>query len=97
MIRLMAAPQLLLQSKEVPSSLLPNEALAAICGIFAMLGQRSHGAASAIVQHPTLHGDLLELTLEARDNSPRGSTNCACCRDSTFYASASVACHRCWT
>jgi hypothetical protein len=39
----------LLQSKEVPSSQLHDEALVAICGILAMLGQRSPGAASAIV------------------------------------------------
>lgn len=67
----------LLQSKEVPSSLLPDEALVAICGILAMLGQRSPGAASAIVQHPTLLGDLLELTLMPRDNSPHGGTTIA--------------------
>jgi hypothetical protein len=67
----------LLQSKEVPSSLLPNEALIAICGILAMLGQRSPGAASAIVQHPTILGDLLELTLMPRDDSPHGGTTLA--------------------
>jgi RPAP1-like, N-terminal len=41
------------------SMLLPIEARQSICGILAMIGQRSPGAASAIVHHPTLVPDLL--------------------------------------
>jgi RPAP1-like, N-terminal len=43
--------------------ILPVEALVAICGILAMVGQRSPGAASAVVQHPTMMDDLISLTL----------------------------------
>jgi hypothetical protein len=42
---------------------LPREALVAICGIFAMISQRSPGAASAIVHHATLLPQLLDRTL----------------------------------
>jgi hypothetical protein len=42
---------------------LPREALVAVCGIFAMISQRSPGAASAIVHHSTLLPQLLDRTL----------------------------------
>ena len=67
----------LLQGKEVPSSLLPNEAIVAICGILAMLAQRSPGAASAIAQHPTLLSDLLERTLVPLDGMPHSGASVA--------------------
>jgi len=54
------------------SGKLPNEALVAVCGILSMIAQRSPGAASAIVQHPTMLSDLLEqtfLTTEGEDDS----------------------------
>ena len=44
--------------------LLPEEAWIAICGIVSMVGQRSPGAASAIVQHKTLTSQLLKRMLE---------------------------------
>ncbi|CAB9507411.1 expressed unknown protein [Seminavis robusta] len=43
---------------------LPNEALTAICGILAIIGQRSPGTATAIVFHPTLLRDLLDHALK---------------------------------
>lgn len=51
--------------------LLPVEALIATCGILTMIGQRSPGAASAIVQHPTLLDDLISLTFVRRNGSAR--------------------------
>ena len=41
---------------------LPFEARQSICGILAMIGQRSPGAATAIVHHPTLLQDLSSPT-----------------------------------
>jgi hypothetical protein len=56
--------QLLLAPPTSSASLeLPHEATIAICGILAMLGQRSPGAASAIVHHPILLPRLLDRTL----------------------------------
>ena len=40
-------------------ALLPMEARQSICGILAMMGQRSPGAATAMVHHPTLLADAL--------------------------------------
>lgn len=51
--------------------LLSVEALVAICGLLAMIGQRSPGAASAIVQHPTLMENLIALTLVRKVGSAR--------------------------
>ena len=45
-------------------SLPPREALSAICGILAIISQRSLGAATAIMKHPTLMQDLIELTIK---------------------------------
>lgn len=50
---------------------LPQEAIEAICGILAMVAQRSPGAASAIVQHPTLLRDLIGVVFPPDDSSPR--------------------------
>lgn len=43
---------------------IPTKAFTAICGIISMVGQRSPGAASAIVQHKTLTSLLLKRMLE---------------------------------
>ena len=43
---------------------IPTKAFIAICGIISMVGQRSPGAASAIVQHKTLTSLLLKRMLE---------------------------------
>ncbi|KAG7362803.1 RNA polymerase II-associated protein 1 (RPAP1) related protein [Nitzschia inconspicua] len=45
-------------------SLMPVEAWVAVCGILCMVGQRSPGAASVIVQHETLMPCLVKKTLE---------------------------------
>lgn len=52
----------LLEPNKLPYGL-PNEALVAVCGILAMLAQRSPGAATAIVQHKTLLKCVLRSTL----------------------------------
>jgi len=46
---------------------LPNEGVSALCGILAMISQRSAGAASAIAQHETLTSDLLTAALEENE------------------------------
>jgi hypothetical protein len=50
-------------------AVLPIEARTSICGILVMIGQRSSGASSAIIHHPTLIDDLLEKMIVHRDNS----------------------------
>jgi hypothetical protein len=50
---------------------LPIEARTSICGILAMIGQRSPGAASAIIHHPTLIDDLVERMIVHQNNSAR--------------------------
>ena len=47
--------------------LVPNEAIVSICGILAMIGQRSPGAASAIVHHQTLLKNLLDVSVMPRN------------------------------
>jgi hypothetical protein len=42
---------------------LPPEAMVAVCGILAMLGVRSPGAATAIVQHPQIMSNLMERAM----------------------------------
>jgi hypothetical protein len=58
---------------------IPVEALVAICGIVSMVGQRSPGAASAIVQHKTLTSQLLKRMMEqiqqGRSESGENSNN----------------------
>mmetsp|Transcript_21093 Transcript_21093/g.23613 ORF Transcript_21093/g.23613 Transcript_21093/m.23613 type:complete len:1291 (+) Transcript_21093:89-3961(+) len=59
---------------------IPAEALVAICGIVSMVGQRSPGAASAIVQHKTLTSQLLKRMLEQiqqgrKDNGDNNKDN----------------------
>ena len=58
---------------------IPAEALVAICGIVSMVGQRSPGAASAIVQHKTLTSQLLKRMIEqiqqGRSESGENSNN----------------------
>lgn len=49
------------KSTTADSDMLPKESLIAICGILAMIGQRSPGAASAIVQHNSLLDDLTSI------------------------------------
>jgi len=57
------------QASNSGERILPKEALVAICGILAMIGQRAAGAATAIVHHKTLMKDLLELTVMPRDTA----------------------------
>jgi hypothetical protein len=49
---------------EIHQALMPVEAWVAICGLLCMVGQRSPGAASAIVQHETLVSCLVKRMLE---------------------------------
>lgn len=58
-------------NQEKKTGLLPPELLTAVCGILAMAGQRSPGAASAIVNHPTMMNDLVGMTLIRADGSAR--------------------------
>jgi hypothetical protein len=67
----------LLYCPDVPLILLPAKALVSICGILAMIGQRSPGAASAIVQHPTLLSNLVERTCVPFDGESRCNPNVA--------------------
>jgi hypothetical protein len=56
----------------------PTEALVSICGILALVAQRSAGAATAIVQHPTLLRNLADRTLHPHEGcarcDPQGAT-----------------------
>jgi len=54
----------LLEHQQHMKDIIPAEALIAICGIVSMVGQRSPGAASAIVQHKSLISLLLNRMLE---------------------------------
>ena len=49
----------------------PPEGIKAICGILSMVGNRSPGAASAIVQHKTLLQDLIDRTAGTGDSSTK--------------------------
>lgn len=53
----------LLHSLQTQPKELPDEAMVAAIGILSMIGQRSPGAASAIVQHKTLLADIIDTTL----------------------------------
>jgi RPAP1-like, N-terminal len=52
---------------------LSREAVIALCGILAMVCQRSPGAASAMAQHATLMDDLVTVTLLDKEGSVRWS------------------------
>jgi hypothetical protein len=59
------------------NGVLPDEATIAICGILAMVGQRSPAAASAIVHHSTLFDDLEKKTLEPIEEESNSSSTLA--------------------
>ena len=52
---------------------IPAEAFTAICGIISMIGQRSPGAASAIVQHKTLIPLILRRMLQQIQQGSSGT------------------------